>query len=58
MKIRLYKTGDPCPCCGQPIKWTDKDELLNFSLLCHLCGLRDDNIPEVDIGDLFPEVEA
>ena len=32
MKVRLYKTGDPCPCCGQPIKWTDKEELLNFGL--------------------------
>lgn len=19
--MRTLKTGDPCPCCGQPIKW-------------------------------------
>lgn len=20
----MLKTGDPCPCCGQPIKWKNK----------------------------------
>ena len=56
MKIRLYKTGDPCPCCGRPIKWTDPEDLKMFSLLCHVAGLVDENIPEVEIGDPFPEV--
>ena len=23
----MLKTGDPCPCCGQPIKTTDPDML-------------------------------
>ena len=57
MIVKSYKTGDPCPCCGQPIKWTDEDKLLTISILCHLYGLRDENIPEY-IGDPFPEVEA
>ncbi len=26
MKYRL-KTGDPCPCCGQPIQTTDEETL-------------------------------
>lgn len=25
--MRTYKSGDPCPCCGQPIK-TDNPEVL------------------------------
>lgn len=58
MIVRLYKTGDPCPCCGQPIKWTDEHDLKMFSVLCRLIGLNDENIPEVDIGVPFPEVEA
>ena len=49
MKIRLYKTGDPCPCCNQPIKATDPDELLEFSMLVDFMGIKDDRIPVVDI---------
>lgn len=25
--MRKYKKGDPCPCCGQPIKTNDPDVL-------------------------------
>ena len=49
MRIRLYKTGDPCPCCGQPIKARDPEELLEFSMLVDFMGIKDERIPEVDI---------
>ena len=29
--MEFLKTGDPCPCCGQPIKTKDKDTLLLLS---------------------------
>ena len=37
----LYKTGDPCPCCGQPIKLTHPVDLYAFSVICHLTGLNE-----------------
>lgn len=40
-KFILYKTGDTCPCCGQPIKLTSRTDLYAFSLICHLTGLND-----------------
>ena len=27
MTVTPMKTGEPCPCCGQPIKTKDKDLL-------------------------------
>lgn len=30
---KLLKTGDPCPCCGEPIKTKDPDALLLLSLI-------------------------
>lgn len=29
--MKILKPGDPCPCCGQPIKTKDKDTLLLLS---------------------------
>ena len=40
-KMILYKTGDPCPCCGQPIKLTHPVDLYAFSVICHLTGLNE-----------------
>ena len=40
-KMILYKTGDTCPCCGQPIKLTNRGDLYAFSVICHLTGLND-----------------
>ena len=40
-KMILYKTGDRCPCCGQPIKLTHPADLYAFSVVCHLLGLND-----------------
>lgn len=32
------KTGDPCPCCGQPIPLKDPDALRLLSLLSDIMG--------------------
>lgn len=31
--LKMLKTGDPCPCCGEPIKTKDPDTLLLLSLI-------------------------
>lgn len=36
----LYKTGDTCPCCGQPIKLRSKADLYAFSVICEMTGLN------------------
>ena len=36
----LYKTGDRCPCCGQPIQLRGRAELYAFSVICQLTGLN------------------
>lgn len=41
MAMILYKTGDPCPCCGQPIKLTKAADLYAFSAIVQLLGLND-----------------
>ena len=50
--MRMLKTGDPCPCCGQPIKARDPD------LLRLLTYIRDrrrlpslDEMKTLDRGD-------
>lgn len=37
--MKIYKTGDICPCCGQPIKLTDPDELYAFSVFVSILNL-------------------
>ena len=39
--MRILKTGDPCPCCGQPIQLTDPDALRLLALTADLLGLPD-----------------
>ena len=39
--MKIYQTGDPCPCCGKPIRYTDPETLRLFSLAVHLVGLVD-----------------
>lgn len=36
----LYKTGDCCPCCGQPIQLKGSAELYAFSVVCEMTGLN------------------
>lgn len=31
--MKILKPGDPCPCCGSPIKTTDLDDLIVLSVL-------------------------
>lgn len=31
--MKILKPGDPCPCCGNPIKTTDLDDLYVLSVL-------------------------
>lgn len=40
-KMIQYKTGDRCPCCGQPIRLTGKADLYAFSVVCHVLGLNE-----------------
>ncbi len=35
------KTGDPCPCCGMPIKLTDPEALRMLALVADMLGLPD-----------------
>lgn len=37
----LYKTGDPCPLCGQPIKTRHPADLYALSAIAHVLGLND-----------------
>ena len=31
--MNILKPGDPCPCCGNPIKTTDPDDLYFLSVM-------------------------
>lgn len=31
--MKILKPGEPCPCCGNPIKTTDPDDLYVLSVL-------------------------
>lgn len=47
--MRILKTGDPCPCCGQPIPLTDPSALRLLTLTADLLGLPDHPAaPEVE----------
>ena len=36
----VLKTGDPCPCCGRPIKYTDPDALRLLAQICEMMGVK------------------
>lgn len=36
--MKQYKTGDPCPCCGQPIQLTDPAALRLLGILAEMMG--------------------
>ena len=46
--MRILKTGDPCPCCGLPIRLTDPDALRLLSLTADMLGLLDDMAEKED----------
>ena len=35
---KILKPGDPCPCCGMPIKTDDPDRLLALNWLAYVMG--------------------
>ena len=37
--MRTLTTGEPCPCCGEPIPMKDPLELLWLTCTCVLLGL-------------------
>lgn len=39
--MRILKTGDPCPFCGQPIRTEDPRELRLLAAVADLLGLPD-----------------
>lgn len=47
--MRTRKTGDPCPCCGRPIRYTDPGALRMLARLADLLGLPEEK--EEDYAD-------
>lgn len=39
--MRILKTGDPCPFCGQPLRQTDPDALRLLAAVADIAGLPD-----------------
>lgn len=48
-KIKRYKNGDVCPCCGQAIQGKTAEELDVFSVRIAAIGF------EADLDPFFPE---
>lgn len=40
--MRVLRTGDPCPCCGQPITLTAPEALRLLAVLADLMGLPEE----------------
>lgn len=51
--MRVLKTGDPCPCCGRPIKLTNPESLAMLAFLADMLGL-----PEFPAGGKREERET
>ena len=41
--MKILKPGDPCPCCGNPIKTTDPHDLYVLSVLAAWAEKREKN---------------
>ena len=41
MYEKRLNTGDPCPCCAQPIRLTDPSALALLTRVCEMAGLPD-----------------
>lgn len=52
MKIEPMKTGEPCPCCGQPIKTEDP------ALLYLLGWIRQTGVAPISLEQLRAAMEA
>lgn len=47
--MRVLKTGDPCPCCGKPIRFTDPDALRLLAMMADILGLPEN--PRKEVSD-------
>lgn len=36
--MKILKTGDPCPFCGEPIRCTDPDTLRMLAVIADIAG--------------------
>lgn len=43
---KLLRPGDPCPCCGMPIKTDDPEKLILLSWLAQVMGRQKKDRPE------------
>lgn len=41
--MRILKTGDPCPLCGQPIRTKDQQKLWLLAAIADIVGLPERN---------------
>lgn len=48
-KIKRFKNGDACPCCGQPIRGMTQEQLDLFSVRIAAVGFA------LDLDPFFPE---
>ena len=53
--MRTLKTGEPCPCCGQPIPLTDKLQLVSLTSMCLVLGLLSEDWLHAEDGDADAE---
>lgn len=49
--MRILKTGDPCPFCGQPLRQTDQDALRLLAAVADIVGLPDPEKEDCTDGD-------
>lgn len=51
-KIKRFKNGDTCPCCGQVIRGLTDEQLDLFSVRIAAIGF------EADLDPMFPEIDG
>lgn len=49
--MRILKTGDPCPFCGQPLRQTDPDALRLLAAIADIAGFPDPEKEGIADGD-------
>ncbi len=49
--MRILKSGDPCPFCGQPLRQTDPDALRLLAAVADIVGLPDPEKERVTLKD-------
>lgn len=44
--MKILKTGDPCPCCGKPLKWKN-ERILQLITYAHAGMLTEKGLEEL-----------